>query len=96
MVRWVPGKRPDNCERLAVSVLQIIYRAMIAHQLLWIIALNVTAVILEKVGKLEIEQYGGRDVERYIKLDDALGRRGIASRRNERILGRRELGIGLR
>ena len=83
-----------DSEGLAISVFQIIYRAIFAVQLLRIVTLNVTTMVLEKVGELVIEQYGGRDVERDIKLNDALGGGGIAGRRNERVLGRRELSAG--
>jgi len=41
--------------RLAISILQIIYRAMVAIQLLRVITLDVTTVVLEKVGQLVIE-----------------------------------------
>ena len=68
---------------------------MFAIQLLRVITLNVTTVVLEKVGQLVIEQHCGRHVERDIKLNDALGRGGIARRRNKCILGWRELGIRL-
>ena len=44
-----------GCNRLAISILQIIYRAMFAIQLLRVITLNVTTVVLEKVGQLVIE-----------------------------------------
>jgi hypothetical protein len=49
-------------------------------------------MVLEKVGEFVIEQHRGRDVERNIKLNDALGRGGIV---DERVLGRREVGAGL-
>ena len=81
----------DSCKGLAISIFQVVYRAMLAIQLLRIVTLNVTTMVLEEVGELVIEQYGGCDVERDFKLDDALGRGGI----DERILGRRELGVGL-
>lgn len=44
----------DSRNRLAISVLQITERAVVTPQLLWVVALNVTTVILEKVGKLVI------------------------------------------
>jgi len=86
----------DSRNRLAIPILDIIERAVVAPQLLRVIALNVTTVVLEKVGKLVIEQYRGRDVERNIELNEALGRGGVAGRIYKRILGRRELGTGLR
>jgi hypothetical protein len=44
----------DSRNRLAISVLQITERAVVTPQLLWVVALNVTTVILEKVGKLVV------------------------------------------
>lgn len=44
-----------GCNGLAISILQIIYRAMFTIQLLRVITLNVTTVVLEKVGQLVIE-----------------------------------------
>jgi hypothetical protein len=44
-----------GCNGLAISILQIIYRAMFAIQLLRVITLNVTTVVLEKVGQLVVE-----------------------------------------
>jgi len=44
-----------GCNGLAISILQLIYRAMVAIQLLRVITLNVTTVVLEKVGQLVIE-----------------------------------------
>ena len=40
--------------RLAISVLQIIECAVLSLHLLCVIALNVTAVVLEKVGELVV------------------------------------------
>ena len=52
---WVDDFVAIGRNRLAISILQIIYRAMFAIQLLRVIALNVTTVVLEKVGQLVIE-----------------------------------------
>jgi hypothetical protein len=85
----------NGCKRLAISIFQVIYGAKLAVQLLRIVTLNVTTMVLEKVGEFVIEQHRGRDVERNIKSNDALGRGAIVGRRNERVLGRREVGPGL-
>ena len=44
----------NGCSRFAVAILQIAYGAMIAPQLLRIVALNITTVILEKVSELVV------------------------------------------
>lgn len=49
----------DGCKGLAVSIFQVIHRAMLAVQLFRIVTLNVTTMVLEKVGELVIEQYAG-------------------------------------
>lgn len=56
---WVDDFITDGCKGLAISIFQVIYRAMLAVQLLRIVALNVSTMVLEKVGELVIEQYGG-------------------------------------
>ena len=68
---------------------------MFAHELLWIITLNVTTVVLVKVGEFVVKQHGGRDIEGDVELEDALGGGGVAGRRYESILGWCELGAGL-
>ena len=73
---------------------------MITLQLVRIITLNISTMILEEVGEFVVEKNSGVEVERNIELDDALrGSRGVVGVRgvlDERVLWRRELGVGLR